>query len=102
MEHYMQVNTAIDQLLEVEAEKQQGVVSADSLAVGMARLGQPSQMIAFGSLAELRGLDFGAPLHCLALCASDINPVESEILENFRVRPEQLTGSEDRPRDQEA
>ena len=62
------INTAINQLLEVENEKEQvnsadlsiieydlcrnllyvlvqGVITEDSLAVGMARLGQPSQMV---------------------------------------------------------
>jgi len=42
---FMSVNVAIEQLLEIEAEKQQGVVKKDTLAVGMARLGQPTQQV---------------------------------------------------------
>ena len=41
----LQVNTAIEQLLEIEQEKKEGVLSENSLAVGMARLGQPTQQV---------------------------------------------------------
>lgn len=40
-----QVNIAIQQLLQVEEEKQQGVISPKTLAVGMARLGQETQKV---------------------------------------------------------
>jgi diphthine synthase len=42
---FMTVNTAIEQLLEIENEKQLGVVMESTLAVGMARLGQPTQQV---------------------------------------------------------
>jgi diphthine synthase len=72
------VNTAIEQLLAIEEEKQEGVISGESLAVGMARLGQPTQKIVYGTLNELKKVDFGAPLHSLALCG-DIHPLEKEV-----------------------
>lgn len=43
----------------------------------------------FGTLDELRRVDFGAPLHCMALC-SEIHPLEGEILGYFKVKPEEL------------
>lgn len=42
---FMTVNTAIEQLLQVEEEKQEGVISRSTLAVGMARLGQETQQV---------------------------------------------------------
>ncbi|CAE7655631.1 unnamed protein product, partial [Symbiodinium microadriaticum] len=40
---FMTVNTAIEQLLEVEARQMLGYVGRESMAVGLARLGQPTQ-----------------------------------------------------------
>ena len=42
---FMTVNTAVEQLLEVEDKRQEGILSKDSLAVGMARLGQRTQQV---------------------------------------------------------
>lgn len=40
-----------------------------------------ASQIVFGSLRQLREIDFGPPLHSLALCArdGDVNPVEMEV-----------------------
>lgn len=75
---FMTVNTAIEQLLEIEEDRQEGVISAQTLAVGMARLGQPTQKIVFGTLGELKNVEFGTPLHSLALCG-EIHPLEAEV-----------------------
>eukprot|EP01039_Chlorochromonas_danica_P004565 gene4565-5005_t len=81
---FMTVNTAIEQLLQVEEEKKMGVILPTTLAVGMARLGQETQQIVFGTLEQLKDVDFGAPLHSLALCGQ-IHPLEQEILNYFSV-----------------
>lgn len=39
------MNTAIEQMLEIESIKQENVVTGESLGVGMARLGQPTQKV---------------------------------------------------------
>lgn len=84
---FMTINTAIEQLLEVEELKGGGVLGPDTLAVGMARLGQPTQKIVCGKLSELLHVDFGGPLHCLAICG-EVHPLEAEILEYFKVKKE--------------
>lgn len=86
---FMSINVAIDQLLEVERTRGEGVVGPESLAVGMARLGQPTQKIVFGTLKQLRSVDFGPPLHCLALCG-EMHALEEEMLELFKVREEEV------------
>lgn len=60
---------AAEQLLAVEAARGEGVCGPATRAVGLARLGQSSQVIISGSLAELAGLDLGPPLHSLILPA---------------------------------
>jgi diphthine synthase len=74
----IQVNTAIEQLLEIEDKLRGGVTTKESLAVGMARLGQSTQQIVFGTLQQLLGVDFGEPLHCLALCG-ELHPLELQV-----------------------
>lgn len=82
---FMTVNQAIDQLLEAEEEHKQGACAPTCRAVGMARLGQDDECIVAGTLEELRTVDFGAPLHCLALCAPEIHDLENDYLASFPV-----------------
>jgi diphthine synthase len=63
----MSINTALQQLLEVESTRQGGAYSPHTLAVGMSRLGAPDQQIVAGSMQQLLDFDFGAPLHCLVI-----------------------------------
>ena len=89
---FMTVNCAVRQLLEVEEKKREGVVTEDSLAVGLARLGQPTQKMVFGTLKQLLSVDFGAPLHSLALCG-ETHPLEMDVLEQYRVKEEDMTNT---------
>ena len=94
---FMTCNQAIDELLEVEEKKGKGsrvvfeisyciVCTPDSLAVGLARVGQEDQFICFGTLKELREVDFGAPLHSLILCSPNLHELELEMLNYFSVK----------------
>ena len=87
---FMTINTAIDQLLEAEETVGKGVLSEKVKVVGMARLGQPTQKIVYGTLEEVRKVDFGPPLHCLAICGQ-MHPLEEEILQQFAVKPDDMT-----------
>jgi hypothetical protein len=64
---YMSINTALQQLLEIESSRQGGAYGPDTLAVGMSRLGAPDQQIIAGSMQQLLEVDFGPPLHCLVI-----------------------------------
>ena len=86
---FMSINVAIEQLLELEEKRGENVCGPDSYGVGMARLGQIDQCIVYGTLKQLVTVDFGAPLHCMAL-VGDVHPLEQELLEYFRVKDEQL------------
>ena len=82
---FMTINQAVEQLLSAEAEHGQGVCGPEARAVGLARLGQADERIVAGTLAELRSVDFGAPLHCLVLCAPALHDVEAEYVAQFAV-----------------
>lgn len=75
---YMSINVAIEQLLEIEAKHDEKAYTKDTICVGMARLGQPDQLIRAGRMEELLTYDFGAPLHALAI-VGDLHCLEEEV-----------------------
>lgn len=80
----MSVNVAVEQLLEVEANRGEGVCGPNSLAVGMARIGAEDQQMVAGYLKDLRDVDFGQPLHSLLL-AGHMHEVELQMLKCYGV-----------------
>jgi diphthamide biosynthesis methyltransferase len=53
--------------------------------VGLARVGQPDQVIAAGTMEELMKVDFGGPLHSLVV-AGKMHVVEEEMFEFLSVQ----------------
>lgn len=51
----------------------------DTTCIGFARLGYEDQMVVAGSMRQLLGVDFGAPLHCLVIVGKT-HPLEEEML----------------------
>ncbi|OMO51726.1 Tetrapyrrole methylase [Corchorus olitorius] len=64
---FMTINTAIEQLLEVEQKLGESVYDENTYCVGFARLGSEDQMIVAGTMRQLQMVDFGKPLHCLVI-----------------------------------
>ena len=81
---FMTVNTAIEQLLEVEDNRKLNAFSADALAVGVARIGASTQQIVAGTMQELLHVDFGDPLHSLVI-PGNMHVIESEFLQQFQL-----------------
>lgn len=81
---FMTVNTAVEQLLEIEEKRKEGAYGPETMGVGLARLGQPSQQIVAGTLAELLHADLGGPLHSLIICG-ELHELELEFLQPYRV-----------------
>lgn len=75
---FMAISMAIEQLFFIEKEMKQGIATSDTLAIGIARLGSPSEIIKTGTLSYLLEYDFGSPLHSLVLPASIDSLHESE------------------------
>lgn len=61
------------------------------MAVGLARLGQPTQQIVAGTLSQLAAVDFGEPLHCMVICG-ELHPCEVELLRHFQLPQEEGGG----------
>merc|ERR1712039_489264 len=79
---YMTVSEALDQLLECEASKEEGILNEETLCVGLARVGHETQIIRAGPLREVKEKDFGAPLHSLVI-AGNTHIMEKEVLEMY-------------------
>lgn len=85
---FMSVSEASKQILEIVNKKKDSdfsaVVSKDSLAIGLARVGSENQAIIACSLSEMANYDLGAPLHSLVIPAKQLHPLEAEFLEQFK------------------
>ncbi|EPS58751.1 hypothetical protein M569_16063, partial [Genlisea aurea] len=79
---FMTINTAIQQLLEVEENRKESAYDGESTCVGLARIGSDDQMIVAGRMKELLEVDFGPPLHCLVI-VGETHPIEEEMLGFF-------------------
>ncbi|KNC84353.1 diphthine synthase [Sphaeroforma arctica JP610] len=64
---YMTVNQCIEQLMEIEEIRNEGVYDWDTVCVGLARVGQPTQTLKAGTMRELLNEDFGGPLHSFVI-----------------------------------
>lgn len=58
---------------------------AETICVGIARLGSEDQKVVTGSMRELQDVDFGAPLHCLVI-VGETHPVEEEMLNFYALK----------------
>ncbi|KAK6938944.1 Tetrapyrrole methylase [Dillenia turbinata] len=88
---FMTINTAIEQLLEVEQNRGGSAYNEETTSVGIARLGSEDQIIVAGSMGQLLTVDFGAPLHCLVI-AGNTHPLEEEMLEFYALKGENPEG----------
>ena len=85
---YMTVATCASQMLEIEAERAEGVYGRESLAVGVARVGAEDQRMAAGSLQQLADADLGAPLHSLVLLGRRTHDLERDFIRAFAIDAE--------------
>lgn len=82
---YMTVGQCAEQMLEVEADKGEGVCGEESLAVGAARVGAQDEKFVAGTLRELVSADdvLGGPLHSLVLLGTGTHELEHEYVREF-------------------
>lgn len=81
---FMSVSTAVSQLLFLEDQEKLGLVSLESKAIAVARLGSPDQKIVYGTFKELLNFDMGSPLHSL-IVPGELHEIELEMLSYFRI-----------------
>ena len=85
---YMTAAQCASQMLETEAERCEGVYGAESLAVGVARIGAENQSMATGTLQQLSEVDIGPPLHSLVLLGKRTHDLERDFIRAFAVDPD--------------
>ena len=82
---YMTVTQCAAQMIEAEEIRDEKVYTAESLAVGVARIGADDMVIKVGTLAELAEVDMGRPLHSLILLGKRTHDMEREFIRDFAV-----------------
>jgi diphthine synthase len=81
----MMASQCAAQMLEIEAERKEGVYSLDSLAIAVARIGANDQKIVCGTLKQLTTTELGPPLHSLVLLGKRAHDLEKEYIEDFAI-----------------
>lgn len=81
---YMTVNEAISYLLEIESSRNENVFTAETICVGIARIGSDDQKIVSGTAGTLKDYDFGKPLHCL-IVPGNLHFIEEDMIKNYSV-----------------
>lgn len=80
---YMSIAQAVEQLVTINNERELTELTDETVAVGIARLGQKDQDIACGPIRLLRNHDFGAPLHSLVIPSPTLHFHEEEMMKCF-------------------
>jgi diphthine synthase len=69
-DRFMSVAQAVTLLMKVEERRKEGVIKADTMIVGLARLGSPDQRVLYANAGSWPSIDLGPPLHCLIVPGS--------------------------------
>lgn len=85
---FMTVAQCATQMLEIEKESGEGICGADTLAVGVGRIGATDQKMAAGTLKQLSSVDLGPPLHSLVLLGKRSHCLERDFLRDFAIDPD--------------
>jgi diphthine synthase len=87
---FMTVREALEILLSVEKKKQQNVVTVDSFAVGLARVGAEDEVVKADYVQALLGYGFGGPPHIIVLPAPKLHFMEAEALIHLAGAPRRI------------
>ena len=79
-DRYMTVNQGLEYLMNIHDDlEREGLITEDTLAMGIARVGSRDVCVKAGKIKELIDFDFGGPLHCIVI-PSRLHIVEAEYL----------------------
>jgi diphthine synthase len=88
-ERYMTANEGLEYLLRVENEREECIITEDTLAVALARLGSAKPVVRADKIKNLLKEDFGGPLHSLII-PSALHFIEAEYLVVIAGAPEEI------------
>jgi len=83
---FMTANEGLDLLLDMEKKQKENVLCEDSLVCVVARAGSDNPTIAANSIAFLKKIDFGPPLHTIVV-PGNLHFMETEALIRFAGLP---------------
>jgi diphthine synthase len=83
---YLTINEAVKLLLEVEAKKKSGIITSETVAVGIARAGSDNPLLKADFVESLVGFDFGEPPFSLII-PGDLHFMEVDALIAFAGAP---------------
>jgi diphthine synthase len=83
---YLSINQALRMLIEVEQERKLGVVTPDTVAVGIARAGNSNPTLKADFVKDLENFDFGEPPYSL-IVPGELHFMEVEALMAFGGAP---------------
>merc|ERR1712209_337359 len=88
---FMTIRQCIDQLLEIEQKEKEGIFTPETKCVGLARVGQPDQVVRWGTVAQLKEFDFGGPLHSFVI-SGKTHILEDEVGDLYKIRVSEAKG----------
>jgi diphthine synthase len=88
-DYYMTANEGLEYLLRVAQDREDEVLTGNSLAVVLARAGSPEPLVRAGQMKKLTKEDFGGPLHCLII-PGNLHFLEAEALVVLAGAPEDI------------
>ncbi|ODQ63973.1 diphthamide biosynthesis methyltransferase [Nadsonia fulvescens var. elongata DSM 6958] len=80
---YMSIETAAEQLLEIEEIRQEKCYGDDTPCVAISRLGSPKQTFKAATLRDLVDYESGEPLHSLIILGNRVHELETDFLLEF-------------------
>jgi diphthine synthase len=89
---YMNIREALDALLQVEAKRKEGIVTMNTLAIGIARAGSDEPQVKASLIKDLLDYDFAGPPHTLVFPGS-LHFTEAEALVVLAGAPRHLLGA---------
>lgn len=87
---YMNIETAAEQLLEVEEKRKEGCYTSQTPCIAISRLGSPAQKFAAGTLSEMATYESGEPLHSLVILGNRIHELETDYFMQWAINEESL------------
>jgi diphthine synthase len=80
--HFMSVKEAISTLENIESRLHQNLITPQTKAIGVARVGSKDCLIKFGTMSDIKQIDFGPPPHCLII-PGKLHFAEEEMLTTY-------------------
>ncbi len=82
-DRYMTAAEGCDIILKMEGKRGGGMITDKTKVVAVLRAGRENWKVIYGSLCELKGMEMGAPPHCL-IVPGNLHFAEEEVLEHFK------------------